>query len=374
MTDRAIKITRIEIANCSLPLSAPVRLGSVLITTRDYICMRIVTNSGLEGFAIGYKSGSQLFSCLQALAPRLLGQNPLMRQALNSELDNSFVPARASYVRALSLIDVALWDIAAKAAQLPLYLLLGGSRTEVQSMPVLGFSYTERSISDIQDEIAEHVDDGATLIKVMIKGSDAVSNSNYIEAVASKFDGKVSLAVDTHWSWRTITEAWETCRRIDECNLAFIEDPFLPQQWRLAGELRSKLETPIAVGEDVLDPYSFVDLVQNVDILRVDATGSGGVTAAMNAIAIAAAHGRKALPHVFPYLHLQLACAQNAIMAVEYIPEKTGTDPVRALLKDFPPIRRGKFHVSDDPGAGCNLQWNAVADSAGQTLTFEHAA
>ncbi|AFL50437.1 L-alanine-DL-glutamate epimerase-like enolase superfamily enzyme [Sinorhizobium fredii] len=371
MTRGGIRINRVELAVCRLPLEKPVLLGSVRVESRDYVCLRVVTNAGVEGFSIGYRSGSNLFEALQIIAPRLIGRDALMRQAFNLEFETAHIPARAGYVRALSLIDVALWDIAAKAAGIPLYILLGGLRTEVPAMPVVGFSYAERAIAEIEDEIERHCGDDETLLKVMIKGPDVAANTRYIHALASRFAGKANLAVDTHWSWRSISEALETCRRIDDCNLAFIEDPFLPQQWRLAGELRAKLKTPVAVGEDVLDPYGFLDLVQNVDVLRVDATGSGGVMAAMNAIALAAAHGRRVLPHVFPYLHLHIACAQKTVMAVEYIPEHTGTDPIRKLLTEFPTIKRGKFQVSDQPGAGCALQWTAVREHAESACTFE---
>ncbi|CAN7665582.1 mandelate racemase/muconate lactonizing enzyme family protein [Pararhizobium sp. LjRoot255] len=371
MTTGGIRINRVELALCRLPLKKPVLLGSVRVETRDYVCLRVVTNTGLEGFSIGYRSGSNLFEALQMIAPRLIGRDALMRQAFNLEFEAGHIPARAGYVRALSLIDVALWDITAKAAGVPLYILLGGVRTEVPAMPVVGFSYAERAIAEIEDEIERHCGDGETLLKVMIKGPDVGGNTRFVQALASKFADKVNLAVDAHWSWRSISEALETCRRIDDFNLAFIEDPFLPQQWRLAGELRSKLKTPVAVGEDVLDPYGFLDLVQNVDVLRVDATGSGGVMAAMNAIALAAAHGRRVLPHVFPYLHLHIACAQSTVMAVEYIPEHTGTDPVRKLLTEFPTIKRGKFQVSDQPGAGCELQWARVCEYAEAARGFE---
>lgn len=360
-----------ELALCKLPLEKPVLLGSVRVETRDYVCIRVVTNAGLNGFSIGYRSGSNLFEALKMIAPRLIGRDALMRQAFNFEFEAAHIPARAGFVRALSLVDVALWDITAKAAGLPLYILLGGLRTEVPAMPVLGFSYAERAIAEIEDEIERHRGEGESSMKVMIKGPDVEGNTRFIQTLASKFASKVNLAVDTHWSWRSISEALETCRRIDDCNLAFIEDPFLPQQWRLAGELRSKLKTPVAVGEDVLDSYGFLDLVQNVDVLRVDATGSGGVMAAMNAITLATAHGRRVLPHVFPYLHLHIACAQSAVMAVEYIPEHTGTDPVRKLLVEFPTIKRGKFQMSDRPGAGCELQWERVCEYAEETHAFE---
>lgn len=373
MARSGTRITKVELAGCNLSLERPIHLGSVRVDSRDYVCLRLSTDAGIEGFSIGYRSGSQLFHSLQALAPRLLGRDPLMRQELNAEMEKGLIPARASYVRALSLIDIALWDITAKLAGLPLYQVLGGLRCEVPAIPVLGFSYSHRPLIDIQNEVAAHRDKGETLVKLMISGKDTKENIRYVKSMTSSFEGEVDFGVDAHWSWRTLPDAMSTCRELDDCGLTFLEDPFLPQQWRLAGELRSRLRTPIAVGEDVLDPYGFFDLTQNVDILRVDATGSGGVTAAMNAMALAAAQGRRAFPHVFPYLHLHLACAQNAVMGVEYIPEHTGTDPVRTLLKEFPAITDGKFQISDTPGSGCELDWGAVTENAAETSSFEHA-
>lgn len=369
--DERVKINRVEIASCNLPLEKPIHLGTVPITSRDYVCLRVVTECGLEGFAIGYKSGSQLFEGLEALAPRLIGKNALMRQEFNVEGESLRVQARASYVRSSSLIDVALWDLTAKVANLPLYVLLGGFRRDVRSIPIVGFSYNHRPLDGIKEEIQRHLDEGESLIKVMIKGADAVGNSKYLQGLSSAFGDQVSFAVDCHWSWRTISEALDTCRRIDDCGLAFLEDPFLPQQWRLIAELRSKLKTQIAVGEDVLDPFGYADLVPCVDILRVDATASGGIVATMNALALASAQGRTALPHVFPYLHLHIACAHPAVMGVEYIPQHTGTDPVRSLLREFPKIKRGSFQVTDMPGAGCDLDWEAVERTASATKVFE---
>jgi L-alanine-DL-glutamate epimerase-like enolase superfamily enzyme len=371
VTDKGARIKRIEIASCNLPMDKPVYLGTVPVTTRDYVCMRVVTESGLEGFSIGYKSGSQVFESLQALAPRLIGRDSLMRQAFSLESESLRIPARASYVRSSSLVDIALWDVTAKLAGLPLYLVLGGFRREVRSIPIVGFSYNNRPLEEIEEEVMRHRDEGESLIKVMIKGMDSVANGNYLQALTSKFAGQASFAVDCHWSWRSLSEALETCRRIDDCGLAFIEDPFLPQQWRLVAELRSKLRTQIAVGEDVLDPYGYADLVQNVDILRIDATASGGITAAMNALAMASTHGRTALPHVFPYIHAQIACAHPAVLGVEYIPEHTGTDPVRSLLREFPTIKKGMFQMTDQPGAGCDLHWVAVEKAASASVVFE---
>ena len=92
------------------------------------------------------------------------------------------------------------------------------------------------------------------------------------------------------------------------------------------------MKTPIAAGEDVFGANVFLDLVSGIGLLRVDATTCGGVTGALQAIAIAAATGRTVFPHVFAPLHVHLACAFPNVEAAEFIPESSGADPLSALL------------------------------------------
>jgi L-alanine-DL-glutamate epimerase-like enolase superfamily enzyme len=73
---------------------------------------------------------------------------------------------------------------------------------------------------------------------------------------------------------------------------------------------------------------------------------------------------------VFPFVHVHLACAHPVIAGVEYIPAEAGTDPVRALLKSFPLVQDGHVAVSEAPGNGVDLDWQAVSSLAGVAKTF----
>lgn len=359
-----MKITGVEVVLCSLPLERPFRLGTVEVAARDYVLLRISTDHGIDGFGIGYRSGTVLFDALVALAPRLTGRDPVMRAEILQSCEASMVPGRATIVRALSMIDLALWDVTAKMAGLPLYRLLGGLRKSTPAIPVAGFSYQDRAPEDIEEELTRLIEAGHRTIKIMIRGTDTIGNATYVTRMARFCEGKASLVVDTQWSWRLLADAVDACRRIDDLGLQFIEDPFLPQQWRLAAELRTRIKTPIAIGEDVIDTYGFLDLVQSVDFLRVDATASGGISAAMAACDLARAFGRCVVPHVFPYVNVQLACAHPAITAVEFVPAETGTDPICSLLKGLPVLQDGNYQVSEEPGVGIHADWEAVIAAA----------
>lgn len=357
-------ITSVDVALCSLPLDRPFRLGGAEIKARDYVVIKVTTDSGIDGFGIGYRSGTPLIDVLAAAAPRLIGRDPLGRVEILQSLEDASVQGRAMFVRAVSLIDLALWDIAAKAAGQPLHHMLGATRRCVPAIPVSGFSYQHRSPEDVEAELQRHFESGHRVIKIMIRGGEAEDNIRHVIRMARFCEGHASLMVDTQWSWRRVEDALAVCLGFEGLGLHCIEDPVLPQQWREAAELRARITTPIAIGEDVTDLYGFRDLVEAVDVLRVDATASGGITTAMAAFDLAEARGRSVVPHVFPYLHLQLACAHAVVEGVEYIPVETATDPVRLLLKSFPVVKDGYFEASDAPGNGVDLDWRAVASLA----------
>jgi L-alanine-DL-glutamate epimerase-like enolase superfamily enzyme len=156
---------------------------------------------------------------------------------------------------------------------------------------------------------------------------------------------------------------------LDEIDLAFIEDPFTPQQWRLTQELQALIRTPLAVGEDVVDLQEYRDLLEGVTVLRVDATASGGVTGAVAATEMAAIAGRSVIPHVFTSLHGQLGGWSPAISFVETILPASGADPIDRLLARGPTIVDGSLVLEDEPGNGLWIDWEAVTASASQMFS-----
>ncbi|HEX3572037.1 MAG TPA: enolase C-terminal domain-like protein [Acidobacteriaceae bacterium] len=361
-----VPISKVQIAECSIPLPRALRLGSVEIRTRDYVVLRIETLDGVFGEAIGYPRGTPLFEVLSNMGWRILGEDSQMRRQVMSRLENSNIPARAALTRGLSLIDIALWDIASKRAAQPLFRFLGGLRTAAEATVVAGYYMDQRSIPEVVDEVALLRDAGSKRIKIMLRGDDPAFDRRYASAVNETLPG--CIAADAHWSWTTITEARRICRFLDTFGFNFLEDPFSAADLRFTRELRDSLITPIAAGEDVFGPGVVADLLTGIDILRVDATTVGGVTGAIEAINLAAAAGRTVLPHVFAPLHVHFACAFPNVEGVEWIPEQSGADPINRLLRDVPALKEGKMCPSEEPGAGISVDWAAI-----EAITRRHA-
>lgn len=357
-----LNISKILIAECSIPLPRVLRLGAVEIRTRDYVVIRIETEGGPAGEAIGYPRGTPLFDTLNNMGRRILGKDAQMRRRLMFDLEQSNIPARAALTRGLSLIDIALWDIACKSAAQPLFQYLGGFRASVETTQVAGYYIDQRSIAEVVDEIGHLRDEGCHRVKIMLKGNDSDFDAKYVTETVQTMPGRV--AADAHWSWTTLTEARRTCRYLDSLGLDFLEDPFAASDWRLTHELRRHMVTPIAAGEDVYGAQTVSDLVTGIDILRVDATTMGGITGAIEAIALASGRGRTVLPHVFWPLHVHLASAFPTVEGVEVIPATFGADPLDRLLAHMPVTKDGRMIPDGQPGVGIHLRWDAVEQLA----------
>lgn len=357
-----MRISKVRIAECSLPLPYILRLGSTEIRSRDYVVMQVETESGLYGEAIGYPRGTPLFETASSMARQMLGKDATMRRELMVTLEGRNIPGRAALTRGLSLYDIALWDIACKQAGQPLFQYLGGLRKETEVTAVAGYYMDRRPIAEIADEVSGLIDEGYPRVKIMLKGDDPDFDREYVTAVTKRGPGRV--AADAHWSWTTLTEAKRLCRDLDTMDLNFLEDPFAANDVDLTHELQQSMETPLAAGEDVFGPRAFADLVAGIGVLRVDATTCGGVTGAIEAIHIANAAGRTVFPHVFAPLHVHLACAFPNVEGAEFIPTSSGADPIEQLLKDCPKVHAGRMAPSAEPGVGICIDWQLVERSA----------
>lgn len=351
------RITRIDLVTARIPLPAPVQLGAQTIVQRDYVALRTELEDASEGFAYGYDRGLPLFDIVQKAASVYLGEassdrNRLIRQALGP------TPApRAAMTRGASLCDLALWDAWCQSRRLPLWAVLGARRDRVPVMPVIGYGMTpERAVSETAALVAR----GFRRIKLMIDGGDFARDRSVMEALAGALPEGVSFGIDAHWSWTSVEQALPWCRLAERLGAAFVEDPFAPTQAEAIAELASRLDVPLAVGEDTIDIYGFKALSAAGGIVRIDATVSGGLTGAIEAIALARAHSRFVIPHVFPLLHAQLALAFDTISCVEMIMPELGADPIDRCFRETPHFDGGDILAPRVPGTGLALDWNKI--------------
>lgn len=354
-------VTAVEAMHCRIPFPNPLQLGKVHMTHRDYVLVRLRLADGGTGYAVGFERGMPLLDLVMRVAAHYVGRSPAMRAAARQAAEAATPPARAVLMRGISLLDIAMWDALGRGQGLPLWALLGGARKRVPVMPVVGYGASAQAVAEQCRDLAGR---GFRTIKVMINGSDLSADTALLVAVREALPGDVTFGVDAHWSWKTIADALPTCRLAEDLGAIFVEDPFLPQQWRNVAELQAQLRVPLAVGEDVIDRYGFRDLAEAARILRVDASVSGGLTGAIEALHLATILDREVIPHVFPALHGQLAAAFPAIRCVEMILPEVGADPIDRLFAEAALVEDGELLVSEAPGAAIAFDWDKASTFA----------
>lgn len=347
----------------------PVRLGSVEYRTRDFVVVQLTCDDGLSGQAIGYSRGTPLLEAVRGMA-RFLGTIDVADpESAQEKLSGLLLSGWAQFIRAASLIDIALWDVKARSEGLSLHRLLGAGRSDVPVMAVSGYFSDVRNQDELVEEAVEF-DRAGMGAKLILGGYDSEWDQRLVRRVREELSPETQIGVDFHARWRDPEEAASYFAPMDGLGLRFIEDPFPGYDWRAMRELGGLISTPVAAGEDVTGYSALLDLIENVPYLRLDATASGGVTTALRAIDAATEHDSIVVPHVFPYIHAVLCAARGSVVNIEVIPASVGADPMDRLLTDPNPIKGGRWILSDEPGLTLPLDWTAIGELATASFTW----
>lgn len=349
-------VSEIEVVSARIPLPKPVYLGTIRIDYRDYVAIKLSVSDGSIGYAYGYDRGMPLFEICVAAARKYLGQPASERNRIRKQALGPTPAPRASMTRGVSLCDIALWDAWCISQKVPLWEALGGSRLRVPLMPIIGYGMTPEIGAEQAARLASQ---GFGTIKCMIDGRDFAADRALVRAIAQALPPSVRLGLDAHWSWTSVAEAMPWCRLAESVDAAFLEDPFGPTQREATSELSRRASVPIAVGEDVVDIYGLRDAAASAGILRIDASVSGGVSSAVEAIAIAQSLNRPVIPHVFPGLHAHFGFAFDTVKCIEMITREVAADPIDQFLIPLS-IDNGDLVASEQPGAGTSISWREL--------------
>lgn len=371
-----MKITAIRTHVLKSPLTQPFAFSQGWVSTRSATLVEVSTDSGLTGWGEAFAQGLEAPEISAAviegsLAPLLREADPLDIEVLWHRMYHRTrdFGRKGSVVAAISAIDIALWDIAGKHFGVPVYKLLGGAfRTKVQPYAT-GFYRIEGQgeAERLADEAVQHFESGFKAMKVKL-GFGVDDDIAVMRAVGRAVEGKgVTLMVDTNHAYGR-AEALRLGRVLDEYDLRWYEEPVVPEDVDGYVELRSKLRTPIAGGENEHTVYGFGALIGRhaVDVAQPDIGSCGGISAARHIAALAQAHGVEVNPHVWGSAVAQAASLQviaalpqahHSIYARGPILEyDRSSHPFRRELVTEPiELRDGLVTIPGGPGLGIEV-------------------
>jgi mandelate racemase len=346
-----------------LKLKRPVVARIATITDWPLILIDLYTNEGIVGrsYLEPYivKSMRYLIPALHDFGEILKGR-PITPFELFDAARKSlhFVGYEGMSMIAVSGLDMAAWDALAKAASMPLCILLGGSVGPVKSYNSNGLWL--RKPEAVAAEAIELRDEGGfTGLKLRLGRERIREDLTTIKAVRDAVGEDMHLMVDFNQGLH-LGEALHRCHMIDDLGLAWIEEPIVYDNIDGYTQLAAELKTPIQVGENFYGPRDLHKALQSkaCDYVMPDFMRIGGVTGWLRAAAIAGTAGVPMSTHLYPEVAAHVMRVTETAHWLEW------QDWANPILEKPYEINDSLLHIPDVPGVG--LEWNEKAVTANQ--------
>lgn len=361
----AVTIVDVSVATIDAALPAPVVFGDWIIRHRQYAVVRVTISTGHQGWAFTLtRDGAVAAQIRQTIAPAYLGGDPAERERLYRLAWRRSLASHAAGVglRALSIVDLAVWDVAAKLADRSIADLLGGHNGAMPATAIIGYPPSLMGPEETGKQTAELHDAGWRRFKAPVAATPELSAARLRHARANAPDAW--LGCDAAWIYDAVDPAAEFVESIADVGLGWFEDVFPPGDAALVAALRRRVEVPIAMGDEQGGSYYPEALLQAdaVDVVRVDLTCMGGITGGRHVVERCLYAGVDFAPHMFAHVHSQVfAALGHGHVPIEWGVPWTGVDPYADSLAQ-PDVTAGAMApLPEAPGFGplLNHEWAA---------------
>lgn len=350
------------------------------LTTFDSAILRIETEDGLVGWGEGKNAagsageyGTLVHLLNHEVAPRLIGQNAgditriweMLYNGVRAETaarSGHGMPSlarRGLTVAAISAVDIALWDILGKHLGQPVWQLLGGRKAD--RMPAYasgGWAPAEK----IGEQLQSYIDQGGfRAVKMRVGAMDVTphTSATRVKAARAALGPDIEIAVDAHGTY-TVAGAKRFAHMVEDCDLAWFEEPVSGDDKPGMAEVRAATRVPISAGESEATRHDFRDLVmlRAADILQPDLAFCGGITEGLRVAALAASFNLRFAPHLWAgapcfFAGLHLCAASPASFTIEY---SCGANPmIHDLIEGNVDASDGMVAIPDGPGLGFSI-------------------
>lgn len=361
-------ISRIETWACRLPLTAPIDFGSFVARERHYAAVRVHTHDGLTADCLAQTRGSPVDIVLaEVLAPLLVHKSAFDIESRRLEVARTLTALEldGAIGRAWSLCEICLQDLRSQAAGIPLWRMLGGSPRQVPVLLVEGYSLVEETADGFAERLARRVSEGFRAIKVEAAHySGSAEVLRRLELFRKKAGFDCALVLDFAWSWPDPASKRDLLAGLEELKVEWLEDPFPRHSIRHYRELKTVCKLPVGCGDESTRPSDLFALIDAgaIDVVRIDATTIGGVSAARQIASHGRSCSRRVSFHERPEVHEHCVFGFDSADHVEIFPVDRPFDCAHEILEEpvASRVTRGFLEPGHRPGTGIRLRADAL--------------
>lgn len=355
---------------CPSPMDAlqqGARTAIVAPTGVSNVLVRVQTDEGLEGYGlVGIGSPASAVVIRHHLAPHVLGRSPFDVELIWESMFRSSVNMgrKGLVIEALSALDIAIWDVLGKALSQPVYNLIGGQvKREIRAY--VSSAYAREDLDLLAEEVRGYAKQGYTALKMRFGYGPADGihgkrlNEELVATVRDAAGPDVEVAADAYMGW-DVNYTLDMIKRLEGYDLAWIEEPLMPDDYAGYARVRDASPIRISAGEHEFTRWGYLELLRRrcVDIVQPDVNRMGGITEALKVWALASAFNVPVVPHSHAAHNAHLIVSHLNSPLIEMFPATDGGRGYTLYAELFagqPVANNGYVQLSEAPGFGLSL-------------------
>lgn len=288
-----MKIDRIEIGEVSIPLQTPSRTASRTIEAVNDILIRIVTDNGTAGYGgapptaliTGETKASIREAIMHYIAPSIIGMeifdiDTIMRKVQASIVNNTSAKAA---------VDMAVYDLYAKALGQPLYKVLGGAKRKIETSRIIG----ENPVDEMVRDSLEAVQNGYSILKVPA-GKTGRNDAEDLLAIRKAVGPDIRIRIEANQGWNP-QEAVRIINLMEDSGVKveLVEQPVKAHDLAGLKFVAQHVQTPIAADESVFSAKDAIHIIQtqSADLINIKLMNTGGIHEALKICTVAETYG-----------------------------------------------------------------------------------
>lgn len=348
-------------------VTVPVTDVAVQATMSTYVLLELRTDEGVVGLAYANRISpahtTAFVQLLETSLDLLIGHDPLsVERIVSPQAGGGGLPASVfrragswpgAQPRVASTIDVALWDIKAKAAGMPVHVLLGGFRDRVPCYASWRIEPGTREATALGDSAKHLVSTGFRAMKFHVRHLDERGLLAHMRELRDAVGPDVDIMVDNYQGW-DLKDSLRTVRLLAQLDPYWLEDPMPLDDYEGMRALRAACDVRVCAGEQYRDLASFRRLLEHrsVDIAMVDL--DLGITGFVKVAHLAEAFGLPVVSHLATEIMAPCVGAVPNGLTVEYVPY------AEPFLRKPMQLADGQLVLSQQPGIGIEFDDAAV--------------